>query len=268
MKARLPFPPARGFTLIEVIVTLTIFVLLTASVFGIMTAVFQSSNDLQANQNRRDQVSALRGFLKNNFDRLASADHFIPYSRDGEGLRLNGLIFVTSGVAEALDATPQANGFYLLRLGRPTDNISPASFRQQLEKNQSAVNWTPLIRDVRSIGWKFQAISSPDWVTDWTRDPVKPALVECSIQLAGDDLPTTLDFPVVRIVPPSVFPHARRRLLCALKFFFLPAARRSCSCFGASFCSACRSSAWWKSSRLPSPIPRISRSSPRRAPWP
>jgi prepilin-type N-terminal cleavage/methylation domain-containing protein len=198
--------PRAGFTLIEVIVTLTIFILLTASVFGIMTAVFQTSNNLQANQNRRDEVSALCAFLKNNFANLAAADHLVTYTRGtGDGLSVNGIILVTRGMTEAIDATPQPNGLYLLRLGRPDGGDTPTldSFEQEVEKNENALAWTTLVGDVRSVGWKFQSSSSPDWENEWTADPVKPTLIEFSVALAGDDLPTTMDVLIPHLVPPS-----------------------------------------------------------------
>ena len=205
---RNPIRTRGGFTLIEVIVTLTIFILLTAAVFGIMTAVFQGSNDLQDNQNRRDEVSALHAYLKNDFENLAASDHMQTYRRGtGDGLRVNGVLLVTQGNTFALDAEPQSNGLYVLRLGRPTPDRDPnptvASFTQELEKNQSALTWTPMIRDVKSIAWQFQSASSPDWQKEWLADPAKPTLVECSIQLAGDQAPVTMDFLVPHVVAPG-----------------------------------------------------------------
>jgi type II secretory pathway pseudopilin PulG len=205
MNARdLHFQKRTGFTLIEVIVTLSIFILLTASVFGIMTAVFQSSNALKDNQNRRDEVSALHDFLKNRFENLAAADHLLTYRRgDGDGLGVNGILLLTQGETEAVDASPQPNGLYSLRLGQPpppTSDQEPAptvmSFLQELEKNVDALTWTPLIRDVKSITWKFQTPPSDDWMPEWTNDSSKPGLIECSVQLAGDDKPTVMDFPI------------------------------------------------------------------------
>jgi type II secretory pathway component PulJ len=207
-----------GFTLIEVIVTLMIFILLTASVFGIMTAVFQSSNALKENQNRKDEVSALHAFLKNRFESLTATDHLESYRRgEGDGLRINGLMLSTENEIEAIDASRQANGLYALRLAKPVDATSlPAvtSFTQELEKNVDALAWTSLIRDVRSIDWKFQSISSPDWLDQWTSDSTKPSLIECTIQLAGEEQPTIMDFPVPHLVaspsqaPVEVASHA------------------------------------------------------------
>lgn len=193
-----------GFTLIEVIVTLAIFIILTASVFGIMTAVFESSNALKENQNRRDEVSALRAYLKSNLENLTATDHFVTYRRgDGEGLRVNGLLLITQGITEAIDATRQPNGLYTLRLAQPTTDSDPnptvSTFSQELDKNVEALAWTSLIHDVRSISWQFQS-SSPPWLDEWTSDSTKPTLVECTIQLAGDEQPTTMDFSIPHLV--------------------------------------------------------------------
>jgi type II secretory pathway component PulJ len=208
-----------GFTLIEVIVTLSIFILLTASVFGIMTAVFESSNALKENQNRRDDISALHAYLKSRFENLTATDQLKSYRRgEGDGLRVNGILLSTQNEVEAIDASRQANGLYALRLANPAGATSSpptvTSFAEELEKNVDALAWTPLIRDVRSIDWKFQAAASPDWLNEWTSDSTRPNLIECTIQLAGDEQPTVMDFAVPRLVaspsqaPVEVASHA------------------------------------------------------------
>ena len=211
MNARLHFSDGRpgnrrGFTLIEVLVTLAIFILLTASVFGIMTAVFQSSNALKENQNRQDEVSALRAFLKNRFDSLGATDHLMTYARgDGDGMHVNGILMIaqSGSDAQAIDASRQPNGLYSLRLARPSVDDLPinlASFFQKVDKNVDALTWTSLIQDVKSIDWKFQSTSSPEWTDEWTGDTTKPALIECTVQLAGDAQPTVMDFSLPHLV--------------------------------------------------------------------
>jgi prepilin-type N-terminal cleavage/methylation domain-containing protein len=53
-----------GFTLLEMMITLAIFILLAAAVFGLLSGVLQSTATLQDNQNSKDQSAALNAFLK------------------------------------------------------------------------------------------------------------------------------------------------------------------------------------------------------------
>jgi prepilin-type N-terminal cleavage/methylation domain-containing protein len=197
-----------GFTLIEVIITLTIFVILTACVFGIMTAVFQSSNDIRDNQNRRDEVSAFGAYLKNCLANLTSDDRILSYRRgNGEGLSVNGVILEVQGTMKAIDATPQDNGLFGIRLAQPGDfDPTPSldSFSQELDKHLSALVLIPLLKDVHTIKWRFRLLQAPDWQPDWTSQASNPDLVECSVQLAGDDIPTTMDFSIPRLVAPAI----------------------------------------------------------------
>jgi len=105
-----------GFTLLEMVITLSIFILLAAAVFGIMTGVLQGASSLQDNQNRRDQIAALNAFLKKKLGEMPAGSALISYRRgDGEGLAQNGIILGQESLAVAIDAKVQANGYYTLR---------------------------------------------------------------------------------------------------------------------------------------------------------
>ncbi len=54
-------------------ITLAIFVLLAAALFGLMTGVLQSTAVLQDNQFRGDQTAALAAYIKNKLTSLRRA---------------------------------------------------------------------------------------------------------------------------------------------------------------------------------------------------
>ena len=197
----------RGFTLIEVIITMVVFVLLTASVFGIMSAVFQSSSTLKENQNRRDEVTAFQAYLKNTLARVGAADQLVTYQRgDGDGLHVNGILLVIQPTTMAIDAVRQPNGLYTIRLAKPAPDDDPnpnaGTFSQKLDRDTSALAWTTLLHDVKSVQWRFQA-DTPDWQDEWPNLGTKPGLVECTIQIAGDSQPTAMDFALPHLVRPG-----------------------------------------------------------------
>ncbi len=201
----------RGFTLLEMMITLAIFILLAAAVFGIMSGVLQSTSSLQDNSNRRDQIAALNAYLKNKLGTMPAASSISSYQRgDGEGLTQNGIIFGSANVASAIDAKVQSNGYYTLRtttLNSVTVNGLPQDARTSLQQivttDDPSANWSVLIRDVKTLDWKFQDFNVTQWVELWG-SPSKPNLVEFTMQTAGDLQPTTMDFWIPKLEPISV----------------------------------------------------------------
>jgi prepilin-type N-terminal cleavage/methylation domain-containing protein len=202
---------AGGFTLLEMMITLTVFVLLAAAVFGILTGVLQSTSTLQDNQDRRDQVAALNAFLKKKLGEMPAAGTLGSYQRgNGEGLAQNGILFGTRNFATVIDADLQANGYYALRLTTFTTEAGsnqPQDARQVLLQavttNDPTLVWTPLMGDIKILDWKFLDFNSTVWVDLWNGSN-KPNLVEFSMQPAGDLQPTTMDFWVPKIEPVTV----------------------------------------------------------------
>jgi len=195
-----------GFTLLEMIITLAIFVLLAAAVFGMLTGIIESTGTLQDNQNRTDQISALNAYLKKKLEGMPVASSLVSYQRgDGEGLVQNGIVYGTANYASVIDAKVQANGYYTLRLatfstsgasGEPQD--ARTALVQDASSDDPSVVWTPLVKDIKTLDWKFLDFNQTQWVDLWTSS-TKPNLVEFSMQPAGDLQLTTMDFWLPKI---------------------------------------------------------------------
>jgi prepilin-type N-terminal cleavage/methylation domain-containing protein len=200
-----------GFTLLEMMITLTVFLILAAAVFGLLTGTLQSAATLQDNQGRSDQLSSLYAFIKTKLTQMPARSTISSYLRgDGDGLVQNGIIFGNTNLATAIDAKIQPNGYYILRL---TSFASSASADQSQDARQSlatsvttddpTLSWTLLISDVKTLDWKFQDVNLAQWLDTWSSNTT-PNLVEFTLQGAGDLQPTTMDFWVPKINPISV----------------------------------------------------------------
>jgi len=194
-------------------ITLAIFVLLCAAIFGIVSGVLQGSGELLDNQNRTDQMVALNAYLKNKLTTLPAQSFLLSYRRGtGDGLNQNGIVFGGAAGLIAIDATPQANGYYQLRRGLvPVNGTMPqiggmvAVLPDGLLKDEdSSLDWMPLIHDVKHLEWKFQELTSTQWEERWQNSATKPNIVELTIQLAGDLQPTTMDFWIPPIMPATL----------------------------------------------------------------
>jgi len=220
----------RGFTLIEMIITLCVFVLLAAMVFSIFDATLESVGTLQDNQNRQDRVEALAAWLKRSLLALPANGTLVSYHREGRPFHVSGIIWGAGDDLQALDLQAQANGNYTLRLATcpSPDPSSPeyqfagltgtvgyspalARFQTQVFNDDSALSWRPLMRDLKSADWRFRVLNMPDWQDTFTMG--KPVLAQLTFQPAGtssaivDDFwipPTTLPASIVVATPASL----------------------------------------------------------------
>ena len=204
--------PAGGFTLLEMMITLAIFILLAAAVFGMMTGVLQSTSSLQDNQNRRDQIVALNAFLKNKLGGHARRKHaqFLPARRRrGLDAKRHHLRQHQLGHGDRRQGAAQrllhpAPGHLCDRgRARPAPGCATGSFSKRVTTDDPTLAWTPLITDSRrSTGNSW--ISTSTALGRSLEQSTKPNLVEFSMQPAGDLQPTTMDFWVPKIDPISV----------------------------------------------------------------
>ena len=195
-----------GFTLLEMMITLAIFILLAAAVFGLLTGVLESTGSLIDNQNRMDRTVAFNAYLKKKLGEMPVGSTLVSYQRgDGEGLVQNGIVFGTVNLATVVDAMVQPNGYYTLRVATyAAGTVSGQQFDarqilvQDASTNDPSLTWTPLITDVKTIDWKFLDFNQTVWVNLWSTGTL-PNLLEFTMQTAGDMQPSTMDFWLPKI---------------------------------------------------------------------
>jgi prepilin-type N-terminal cleavage/methylation domain-containing protein len=201
------FHPARkGFTLIEMVIALSVFVMLAGAVFGIFSATLQSVAVLQDNQNRNDRTEALGAWLKREMLDVPASGTIVSYHRDGAPFHVSGIVWGAGQDLQALDLHLQANGEYTLRLAayRPsssglvlagqTGTISSqvGQFTSQVIRDDDALVWRTLVRDLKTADWRFLAPNQTQW-QDVTAGP-KPIVAELTFQPAGTSAAVTDDF--------------------------------------------------------------------------
>jgi len=89
------------------------------------------------------------------------------------------------------------------RLAGANNLVNWQLFEQAITNDDASINWSPLIRDIKAVSWKFQDLNITQWLDQWNNASAKPNLVEFSTQLAGDSQPVTMDFWLPRIDPVS-----------------------------------------------------------------
>jgi prepilin-type N-terminal cleavage/methylation domain-containing protein len=196
----------RGFTLMEMMITLAVFIILVAAVFELLSGVLQSSAVLQDNVNRTDQLAALEAYIGNKVTTLPAGYTLVTYLRgNGDGLNATGILFGNTSTATAIDALTQPNGLYTLRVTTynvDTTSSTPQDARQNLDQlvttDDPSLSWRVLITDVKTLDWKFQDFDLQQWMETWTTTP-NPNMVELTLQGGGDLQPSVYDYWLPKI---------------------------------------------------------------------
>lgn len=190
-----------GFTMIEMVVVLVIFVLLAGGIYTVVNAAIGASAVLSEENLRSQRLTAFVSLLRRTFHNLpATAQISGGVRADGSGvpeivLRDAPGVFAwgTGGPAAGtvfLAAVPRLGGgaqFSLLSL--------PASLGEQ--ERRDAVRegkWLKLLPDLRDARWRFYDEAQQDWREDWPEGTGRPPLVELSFTALGDDVPRTYIF--------------------------------------------------------------------------
>lgn len=191
-----------GFTLIEVILAITILAMLGGAVASILQGSIASATALTEVSNRQSQVQALLQLINSSFRNLGSQTLFIAQKNpivDQSNLFLmfndSSQLFLwhrdhSRYPAKILTAWPNEKGLQSIGI-LEYDRYFKASTSS--ENRFSATGWKhkiELLNDVKSISWRFWNQKTKQWLTDWRNPMQRPEGVELTLQLAESKEPT------------------------------------------------------------------------------
>ena len=202
---------ARGFTLLEMLVALSAFVLLMGGIFAIANSTMELGNDLAVAQDRSRIRLNFIEFLRRSFRSLPGEAEvrLAVQARGGTYLPnlnvINGGSSFTPGAALPPDTSvdlfaEERPGGYL-RVGiRLLDNSQTQALRNgqpvRYARNQEAL---PLLDNVSRFEWRFYDGASNRWENNW-KEARRPLFAEMTLRL-DDGFETRAVFwipPVVR----------------------------------------------------------------------
>lgn len=191
----------RGFTMIEMVVVLVIFVLLAGGIYTVVNSAIGASAVLSEENLRSQRLNAFVSLLRRTFHNLPATAQITGGVRgDGSGVPeivlrdAPGVFAWGSGGPAAgtvmLSAVPRLGGgvqFSLLSL--------PSSLGEQ-ERREAVRDgkWLRLLPDLREARWRFYDESQQDWRDDWPEGMGRPPLVELTFKALGEETPRTYVF--------------------------------------------------------------------------
>jgi prepilin-type N-terminal cleavage/methylation domain-containing protein len=208
-----------GFTLMEMIFAMAIFVIVIAGVFAIANGAMELSSDLTQTQERSMIRQNFIDFLRNSFRRLPGDAEITLAVENQRGTYVptmtvyNGAEAFSPGPSlppdESVELFAQETPGGYLRVGlrllddKQTNALRSGSKRRPPINKDDRV--LPLIEKVGAFEWEFLNPATGKWENNW-KPPQRPLFARLSFKL-DDGVPTTSVFwipPIVKRAPNGV----------------------------------------------------------------
>jgi len=207
-------PGSRGFTLLEVILAMTIFALLIGSVYSVVVGSLKASVAVREVQNEMKQIQLFSDICERAFSSLPSKsrirtrvrDEYSPEIKDLQLLYAYDVFTFADSVSSAphsvLGMRVQMNGLYSLVLerrdfgARNEDGvllISAPGDERELNREFEDDRVLVLFQDLAMVRWEFFDVGSGEWVEEWEESSL-PDLVAMEIYKTENGKPIRLQF--------------------------------------------------------------------------
>ncbi len=215
-----------AFTLIEVVVALTILAMITGTLFAIIQGSVRAATQIERLQRENDSINRLLDVLRKSFTTLPSTATLTLTSAQESATRQQELLITgapntlgfgpkpISYSATTLSLRPDLQGradetgnpLYNLSLSRddliPQTNENSMALGVELDgvlaQDEQGRHWMPLLPDVSTLLWRFYRQSDDTWYEDWSRSEW-PDLIEIQLVMRDRVTPLRMVFGVPTI---------------------------------------------------------------------
>ena len=218
----------RAFSLIEVVVAITILALITTSLFAIIRGAVRGATEIEILQREADQIQRFLDLLRKTFSTLPSTATLTLTALDGNASDAQELTISGSprcfgfgttpisyndtilGLRPDLDGATDQNGLPIYNLSISREDIIPRSGDQEMALRQEASgllaadeegrNWMPLLPGVTQLKWRFYQEEEDAWLEEW-EESEWPQLVEVQLVMRDRTTPIRMvcGLPVIEI---------------------------------------------------------------------
>ncbi len=238
MKRRQPFQrtASRGFSLIEVVIGMTILAMISTTLFAIIKGSVKGASDIEKLQRENDQVNRFIEQCRLTIDTMpASATLTLTTIDQGSGVQE----FKISGVSTCFPFGPNPVSYSDTTIGLRPDVVKPMSTgptpmprynlgitrtdiipqtsNTTVMVQQSSVGpdadeqgrpWMPLLPGVVQLQWEFYQDSTKQWLPEWSTTQW-PGMIRMHLMMDGRTQPLTMTFtPPELQLRPSTGPAA------------------------------------------------------------
>lgn len=219
---------ANGFSLLEVVIALTILAMISTTLFAIIKGSVKGASDIERTQRENDQINRFLDICRTTFQTMPASATLTLKQLDSSGLSSSQELAI-AGVPTCFGFGPSPTSYeetvlglrpdvrqptaedgtarYLLSitrkdlLGASTDPNQPAVFTTGLDEDPEFApddqqrTWMPLLRGVSMMKWRFFKDSTDEWLEEWSSSKW-PDLIELQLQMEGRALPMRMVWAV------------------------------------------------------------------------
>jgi len=216
-----------AFSLLEVVIALTILAMITTTLFAIIKGSVKGASDIERTQRENDQINRFLELCRITFQTMPSSATLTLKQLDSSGMASMQELSIAGvpscfgfgalptsyeetviGLRPELSQPTNEEGQtrYLLSITRkdiirassdPTQTVmftNPTDYPELAPDDQQRT-WLPLLPGVILMKWRFFKDSSDEWLEAWT-DTKWPDLIEIQLQMDGRSLPLRMVWAV------------------------------------------------------------------------
>ena len=182
-----------GFTLLEVLLSVAIFLLLAGGIFTAVSVTMTASGEITLARLESERLDALQRFLRTLFSNLPGPAQIELRVRPGAG-RGNVVELLLAPTPDfvnfsrhaeesggiVLSALPDESGRFTLAFKNFGAELSP----QDRDRQLSGPGWIALLPGIREVRWRFSSSNDKGFQETWDAANGRPALAELDLRLA------------------------------------------------------------------------------------
>lgn len=182
----------KGFTLLEVLLSVAIFLLIAGGIYLAVSAATRASADIALARLDSERMDSFQRFLRTVFSNLPRDAKVELRVRSGPASAgvIELLLSPVPDLADftrdaqetggaAISAIPDGAGTYTISVANFDSEADPTKRDKQIEN----ANWIPLLREIRDIRWRFLAANAQDFEEAWDAGKGRPVLADLAVTL-------------------------------------------------------------------------------------
>ena len=216
-----------GFTLMEVVIALTILGMITGTLFSIIQGSVRGASQIEQLQRENDSINRFLDLCRKTFTTLpgtatvklkqldqnqnAGQELTISGSPNCFGFGINPISYKDTilGLRPDPNQVTDQNGLLIQYLCLSREDLIPKSDASGLAQRQETTGlsapdedgryWMPLLPDVVSLQWRFYKEKDQTWLDEWTSD-TWPALIEVQLVMRDRTTPIRMVYSVPTLI--------------------------------------------------------------------